>query len=98
MEIRTPQALGAAVRGERLKMRLTQASLAKSAGVSRPWLTQFEAGKPTVELGRVLAVIAALGIVLELRTSEPAASSDRPDPIDLDSVLDQYEEDHHDHG
>jgi y4mF family transcriptional regulator len=98
MEIRTPQALGAAVRGERLKLRLTQASLAKSAGVSRPWLTQFEAGKPTVELGRVLAVIAALGIALELRTSEPPASLGGRDLIDLDSVLDQYEEGHNDHG
>ena len=56
MKIRTPQDLGAAVRGRRRSLKLSQAQVAKSARVSRPWLSEFESGKPTVEVSRVLAV------------------------------------------
>lgn len=97
MEIRTPQTLGAAARGQRLKLRLTQAAVAEAAGVSRAWLAEFEAGKPTVELGRVLAVVAALGITLDLRVNEPDAPSAGPEPLDLDAYLDHYEQGDNDH-
>ena len=90
MEIRTPQAIGAAVREQRRRLRLTQAAVAQAAGVSRAWLTEFEAGKPTVELGRALAVIAALGITLDLRVDEPNATSEGSEPLDLDSLLERY--------
>lgn len=88
MEIRTPHALGAAARGQRRKMRLTQAALAEAAGVSRAWLTEFEAGKATVELGRALAVIAALGLTLDLR--EPSTEPGGQEPTDLETLLHQY--------
>jgi len=97
MEIRTPQALGAAARGQRSKLRLTQAAVAEAAGVSRAWLTEFEAGKPTVELGRVLAVVAALGITLDLRVGEPEARPPGSEPLDLDALLDRYEQGGNDH-
>ena len=70
---------------------MTQAAVAEAAGVSRAWLTELEAGKPTVELGRVLAVLDALDIVMDLRTGEPQVGQPGANPIDLDSVLDQYE-------
>ncbi|WBQ05698.1 helix-turn-helix domain-containing protein [Kribbella sp. CA-293567] len=92
MEIRTPHALGAAARGRRRQLHLTQAAVAEAAGVSRAWLTAFEAGKPTVEVGRVLAVVAALGIAVDLRVEEPSAASSGREPTDLDSLLDEYDE------
>jgi transcriptional regulator with XRE-family HTH domain len=59
------------VRGQRQKLQLTQAALAEAAMVSRAWLIEFEQGKHTVEIGRVLAVIEAFGMTLDLRVSDP---------------------------
>ncbi len=89
MEIQTPRALGAVVRGRRRALKMTQASLAQAAGVSRAWITEFEAGKPTVELSRVLAVLDALGIVLEAHTTTPKAADAHED---LDSLLESYDQ------
>jgi HTH-type transcriptional regulator/antitoxin HipB len=93
VKIRTSQALGAVVRGHRRALKMTQASLARTAGVSRAWITEFEAGKPTVELGRVLAVLDALGITLDAHTAEPSATPGTPDRLqDLDSLLENYDQ------
>lgn len=91
MQIRTPQALGATVRGQRQTLKLTQAALAEAAGVSRAWLTEFERGKPTVELGRVLAVLAALGITLELRIGDPPTSPAGKEATGLLALLREYD-------
>lgn len=90
MEIQTPRALGAVVRGRRRALKMTQASLAQAAGVSRAWITEFEAGKPTVELGRVLAVLDALGIVLDAHTTAAPKAADAHQ--DLDSLLEDYDQ------
>ena len=90
MRVQTPRALGALVRGHRRSLKLTQASLARKAGVSRAWITEFEAGKPTVELGRVLAVLDALGLVLDAHTAASPKASDRAQ--DLDSLLENYDQ------
>ncbi|MGO9901686.1 MAG: helix-turn-helix domain-containing protein, partial [Solirubrobacteraceae bacterium] len=42
--------LTAAVRGRRQKLGLSQADVARLAGVSRQWVSEFESGKPTAEL------------------------------------------------
>jgi transcriptional regulator with XRE-family HTH domain len=94
MEIRTPLDLGAAVRGRRRTLKMSQATVARNAGVSRPWLSEFEAGKPTVEVSRVLAVLSVLDFTLDLRApGEPPPSPERLRPtelLDLDAVLDDY--------
>jgi transcriptional regulator with XRE-family HTH domain len=72
-------------------LKLTQATLAEAAGVSRAWLTEFERGKPTVELGRVLAVLAALGITLELRIGDLPASPAGNEAIGLHALLEEYD-------
>jgi HTH-type transcriptional regulator / antitoxin HipB len=93
VEIRTPRALGTLVRGHRRSLKMTQASLAQAAGVSRAWITEFEAGKSTVELGRVLAVLDALGIVLEARTATSTEAPRTTDGLqDLDSLLEDYDQ------
>lgn len=58
--------LAAAIRGRRRELRLDQASLARTAGVSRKWIYEFEAGKATAELGLVLRVLDALGLDLTI--------------------------------
>ena len=50
------QALGAALRKERKKHKLTQADVAFAAGVGIRFLSDLESGKPTVQLEKVLQV------------------------------------------
>jgi HTH-type transcriptional regulator/antitoxin HipB len=89
MIIRSMHDLAAAVRGRRTDLGMSQAELAKRTGVSRKWIYEFEAGKPTAELGLLLRVLDALGIGLELtvndRTADPAQTT-----VDLDAVIDEY--------
>lgn len=61
------QALGAALRKERKKHKLTQADVAFAAGVGIRFLSDLEAGKPTVQLEKVLQVVAVLGGAILLR-------------------------------
>ncbi len=65
---------------------MTQTQLCAAAGVSRRWLADLEAGKPTVEIGLVFRVMHALSRVLLAANVELA-----PDGIDLDEVLRDYE-------
>jgi HTH-type transcriptional regulator/antitoxin HipB len=58
--------LGAALRAKRKALGLTQADLALAAGVGLRFVVELEAGKPTVQLLRVLRVIDALGGTLQL--------------------------------
>ena len=58
--------LGTAVRQARRELGLTQAELAARADVSRPWLSQLENGKRSVEMGKVLAVLAALDLYMDI--------------------------------
>jgi HTH-type transcriptional regulator/antitoxin HipB len=50
----------------------SQAELADRAGVGRPWLSEVERGKPTAQVGRVLAVVRALGMTLEVAPARPS--------------------------
>jgi HTH-type transcriptional regulator / antitoxin HipB len=86
MVIRSIRDIAAAVRGRRQDLGLNQADLAKRAGVSRKWLYQFEAGKPTAALGLVLRVLDELGLQLELRPPS-AEETSSPGAVDLDVLL-----------
>jgi y4mF family transcriptional regulator len=90
--VRSTRDIAAAVRGRRHDLGLSQAALADRAGVSRRWISQFEAGKSTAELGLVLRILDALALTLELRdASVPAeASSDKRSAVDLDVHLDSF--------
>lgn len=54
--------VGAAIRAARRAEGLTQAQLAQRAGVGRQWLVALEKGHDRAELGKVVAVLAALGL------------------------------------
>jgi HTH-type transcriptional regulator/antitoxin HipB len=58
--------LASEVRTRRKQLKLRQDELADLAGVSERFVYALENGKPTVQLDKVLAVLNALGLHLEL--------------------------------
>jgi predicted transcriptional regulator len=54
--------LGALIRARRESMNLRLDDLASAAGVGRRFLYELETGKPSCQLGRALAVAAAVGL------------------------------------
>jgi HTH-type transcriptional regulator/antitoxin HipB len=83
--------LAAAVRGRRLDLGLSQAELAARARVSRQWISEFEGGKPTSELGLVIRLLDALGLRLNLVDPDEGPDQ-RPQhgTVDLDALLEDY--------
>lgn len=66
MRISTMYAMGLAIRDGRDKMELTQEALAAKAGVSRSWLAKVETGKASFDFRKVLLVMAALDMHVEV--------------------------------
>ncbi|MFK8082336.1 MAG: helix-turn-helix transcriptional regulator [Granulosicoccus sp.] len=69
--IDSPKALGTALRKTRKQLGLTQPELALASGVGVRFIVELEAGKPTIQLGRALQVIDALGAQLVLNGCDP---------------------------
>ncbi len=74
--------LGSRLRLRREHLGLTQQQVAVAAGVSRQLLVKIEQGHPRAELGKVMAVIRALGAELVIEDRQP-----RSVDIDLDLIL-----------
>ena len=64
--------LGAAIRAERKRLKVTQKELAMAAGTGLRFLIELERGKPTSRIDGVFKVLQALGIKLALGPSEGA--------------------------
>jgi y4mF family transcriptional regulator len=90
MQVRSIRDLGAAVRGRRRDLGMTQAELALQAGVSRKWVYEFEAGKPTAELRLILRALDALELVLELGEDDGARAPAASTPADLDKLIEEH--------
>lgn len=106
MRVSTALDLAAAIKGRRKDLRLTQAALAKSAGVARSWLAMVEGGKTSVDFGLILRVLDVLDLRIDVspRSSEfrhiyqgapdtsPRNVSDvvRGPQVDLDSLIDRH--------
>jgi len=73
--IHTPAELGAALRGARKNLGLTQPQLALAAGVGVRFIVDLEAGKPTLRLQPLMRVIDALGGELHLKGLPQAAQA-----------------------
>jgi transcriptional regulator with XRE-family HTH domain len=91
----TVQTIRTAVLGRRRELGLSQAQLAERAGVSRKWLSEFERGKSTAELGLVLRVLESLDLQVTIAPTgqpdrEPAAGQVTSASIDLDALLEDY--------
>ncbi|RZI54560.1 MAG: transcriptional regulator [Pseudomonas sp.] len=61
--------IGQFVRSERKQIGLRQDELAGAAGVGLRFIVDLEAGKNTIQLGKVLQVLEILGYELETRPS-----------------------------
>ena len=85
MKIQSPQDLGAYVRVERKKRRWTQAELASRAGVKPLWISQFERGKPSAQIGLVMRTLKALGLVISVDDSTRSAGG--ATGVDLDTLV-----------
>ena len=64
--IHSPKQLGQALRATRKQLGLTQPQLALAAGVGVRLIVELEAGKPTLQLEKVLQVIYVLGGEIQL--------------------------------
>lgn len=64
--------LGEAVRSRRKALRLTQEDLADLAGCSPRFVRALEAGKASVRLDKLAAVLAALGLELTATRRTPS--------------------------
>jgi y4mF family transcriptional regulator len=58
--------LGAAIRQERKRLKVTQKELAMAAGTGLRFLSEVERGKPTTRIEGVFKVLQALGLKLSL--------------------------------
>jgi y4mF family transcriptional regulator len=65
---------GETVRKTRRALGLRQDELAGAAGVGLRFIVDLEAGKPTAQLGKALAVLDALGCDLIIATPPPHKS------------------------
>jgi HTH-type transcriptional regulator/antitoxin HipB len=88
VRIRTVRDLGAAIRAQRRKLGLDQATLAERAGVSRLWINQVEAGKPGASVGLVLRTLGVLGLELDAASSQRRAVRTGEDP-DINAILER---------
>ena len=82
MRLRNARDLGLFVRERRRRLGTTQTELSRLAGVSRRWLSDLEAGKPTAEIGLVFRVLHALDLTLEATPTKA-----EPGAVDLDDLL-----------
>ena len=91
----TSRDLGAAVAATRKARGWSQATLADRAGVTRPWLSSFENGKPTVSLDGALRVMIALGLGLGLLPADARLSTDPSfGGFDLNQYIDNWSTGH----
>jgi HTH-type transcriptional regulator / antitoxin HipB len=74
MEIRRTDDLGALIKEYRSRGGLTQAELASRLQVSTRWLSHFENGKATAQIGLVIRALNELGYRLTVEPFEAATS------------------------
>lgn len=79
MKIATAKEVGLFIRSRREELGWTQGRLCALAGTRQPWLSEVEQGTTNPELGKVLAILRALDVTIELSTNRRSESAvDRP--------------------
>lgn len=66
--IRSAAELGAAIRGQRKQLSLTQLDLAGLGNTGNRFIVDLENGKPTVQLQKALDILDLLGLEVVVRT------------------------------
>ena len=67
IKVRSTEQLGLAVACARKERGYSQQQFADLAGVGRRFVSDLENGKPTAEIGKVLQILTALGIDMQLK-------------------------------
>jgi len=91
MHIETPRDIGLRMRDQRLRLRISQAELARSIGASRSWVIQIERGNAGAEIGLVLRALQALRLTMDVGDTEEAgqqADNGALHRVDLAWILD----------
>ena len=66
MKIKTTQNIGATIRTQRKRLKITQKELAMTCGTGLRFIVDLEKGKPTCQIGKTLQVLQALGLAIEI--------------------------------
>ncbi|MBW2594850.1 MAG: helix-turn-helix transcriptional regulator [Deltaproteobacteria bacterium] len=66
MNTQNPEQIGAAIRARRKQLKVTQKDLAMTCGTGLRFIVDLEKGKPTCQIGKILQVLQALGIKLQV--------------------------------
>ena len=86
MLVRTAADMGRLIREARGRAGLSQGVLARRSGTTQSWISEVENGKETAEIGKVLGILAVLGLELDL--SDPRDASRELRPVDVDDYPD----------
>ena len=87
MTIHSAKDLGAYVRTHRKKRGWTQRELAFRCGARALWISQFERGKATAQIGLVIQTLKALDLQLWAGSSPEASPRAKGMVVDLDSLV-----------
>ena len=63
---KNPEQLGASIRARRRQLKVTQKDLAMTCGTGLRFIIDLENGKPTCQVGKILQVLQALGLKLQI--------------------------------
>ena len=63
---KNPEQLGATIRARRRQLKVTQKDLAMTCGTGLRFIIDLEKGKPTCQIGKILQVLQALGLKLQI--------------------------------
>lgn len=66
MNTKSPKQLGATIRTRRKQLKVTQKDLALTCGTGLRFIIDLEKGKPTCQIGKILKVLQALGLKLQI--------------------------------
>lgn len=75
MNTKSTKQLGAAIRARRKQLKVTQKDLAMTCGTGLRFVIDLEKGKPTCQVGKILQVLHALG--LKLQITSPGVVTDQ---------------------
>ncbi|MEE9166110.1 MAG: helix-turn-helix transcriptional regulator [Candidatus Neomarinimicrobiota bacterium] len=75
MNTKSPKQLGATIRARRRQLKVTQKDLALTCGTGLRFIIDLEKGKSTCQIGKILQVLQALG--LKLQISNPSTDTDQ---------------------
>ena len=78
--------IGQIIRDERKELGLRQDELAAASGVGLRFLVELERGKETVQMGKVLDVLAALGCELQIKRPDGIVIAGRINASKTDEV------------